>query len=96
MALIARKRIHDRNPNLPFTAKFAGRCTICGNTFPEGATVRRFAGRMTHAGCSKGRTDSTPTVREADPRHNWELDKNHQPHSMSTPCEICDDLFGPD
>ena len=43
------------NPDLPITAQWDGWCIECGNRYPKGATIRRWAGKYAHAGCTKGR-----------------------------------------
>jgi len=53
---------NPRDPKLPFNAKYAGTCCICGNRFPIGATIRKWDSNNAHAGCTKGRKAPASTT----------------------------------
>ena len=75
-------------------------CKICRDPLEVGQRIMPYAKSWICVPCWNAENpakdieviEAPPSVRNA----GWEYDKNHQPHSMSVPCDRCDHLFGHD
>ena len=71
-------------------AKFAATCPGCSSNMKIGDAI--FRNPLDQWVCQQCARPAAK-VREAPPRRvQWELDESHVPHSMSYPCDICDEL----
>ena len=67
-------------------------CPRCKEPIRVGATIYRYDNQWVCIGCA--RPAKVPVVRHVTkPRQpDWEHDTRHVPHSMSYPCDTCDQL----